>query len=126
MSMSPGAFRANTPPMDPEAMERDLTRIPAVTSARVMIEDDELREVHVVSGGNRSPKLIGRDVQSLLAAQWGIDVDHRKVSVVQLDDGDDVQVMEEPAADTSPAPAPQTMAARTPAVTGLAVSLSGH
>ena len=84
--MSTGAFRANAPDIDIVSMERDLSRIPAVGSVRVVLDEDAmLSEVHVVCSVGRSPKLVGRDVQSLLAARWGIDVDHRKVSVVQVE-----------------------------------------
>lgn len=85
--MGSGVFRANAPDLDVPAMERDLARIPAVSSARVVEQDGQVHEVHIVCGTGRSPKLIGRDVQSLLAARWGVDIDHRKVSVVQLEDG---------------------------------------
>lgn len=111
MSTGPGAFRANAPAIDVEAMQRDLSRIPAVTSARVVLEGDELREVHVVCGSSRSPKLVGRDVQSLLAARWGVDIDHRKVSVVQLEGAEDASSPEgDPevvTAPTTPPPAPR-------------------
>lgn len=85
--MASGGFRANAPDVDVPAMERDLARIPAVSSARVVEDGGQVNEVHIVCGTGRSPKLIGRDVQSLLAARWGVDIDHRKVSVVQLEDG---------------------------------------
>jgi hypothetical protein len=113
-------------------MERDLTRIPAVSSARVVIEDDELREVHIVCAAGRSPKLVGRDVQSLLAAQWGVDLDHRKVSVVQLESADLSGVeAEESAAPAEPergASSPRTSAAASgaPAITSVSVSASGQ
>lgn len=84
--MGPGAFRANAPALDVAAIEHDLARIPAVTSARVILANEQVDEVHIVCGSGRAPKLINRDVQSLLAARWGVDVDHRKVSVVQLAD----------------------------------------
>jgi hypothetical protein len=115
--MTPGAFRASAPDIDIPAMERDLSRIPAVGSARVVLdEEDQLREVHVVCGVGRSPKLVGRDVQSLLAARWGIDVDHRKVSVVQVEgDGADA-VSEAGAKDRRVAPVP-TPAEASPAAT---------
>jgi hypothetical protein len=129
MSMSPGAFRANAPPLDVAAMERDLGRIPAVTSVRVVVEADELQEVHIVGSAGRSPKLIGRDVQSLLAARWGIDVDHRKVSVVQLDDaeegaaeGVDLTAPEPPLASGS-APAAGALSAY---IVAMSISVSGN
>src|SRR5687767_10042236 len=107
MSMSSGAFRANAPDVDIPAMERDLSRIPAVSSARIVIQGDEVHEVHIVCGTGRSPKLIGRDVQSLLAARWGVDIDHRKVSVVQLEDGEELDLTEDTTpADEEPAEAP--------------------
>jgi hypothetical protein len=134
MSMSPGAFRANPPPKDPEAMERDLARIPAVSSARVVIADDELVEVHIVCAAGRSPKLVGRDVQSLLAAQWGVDLDHRKVSVVQLEAAEPAEEQgdESPpakvgrASAAAPNPGTDLSASSTPLVTSVSVSTTGQ
>lgn len=133
--MGPGTFRANAPALDVPAIERDLARIPAVTSARVVVEDDQLNEIHVVCGPGRSPKLINRDVQSLLAARWGVDIDHRKVSVVQLDEEDIDLTAERAAAEASAAeeatPAPTTTTPTTTAtatatarVSEIAVSVS--
>ena len=103
MSMGPGSFRANAPTLDVDAIEHDLARIPAVTSARVIVADDQVDEVHIVCGSGRAPKLINRDVQSLLAARWGVDVDHRKVSVVQLSDEEIDLTVLQPGAEAAPA-----------------------
>ena len=127
--MSPGAFRVNAPPLDVAAMERDLGRIPAVTSVRVIVEADELQEVHIVGSAGRSPKLIGRDVQSLLAARWGIDVDHRKVSVVQLEGAEDGAgsgvdlTAPEPARPTGSAPAARPQGAY---IAAMSISVAGN
>jgi hypothetical protein len=43
-------------------------------------------EIHVVAGRTRSPKQIVRDVQSLAVAGFGVSIDHRIVSVVQIDE----------------------------------------
>ena len=66
-------------------LEQDLLRVPGVRSARV-IGGDTPTEIHVVTTSKRSPKQVVRDVQSLAAAGFGIPIDHRIVSVVQLDD----------------------------------------
>jgi hypothetical protein len=66
-------------------LERDLLRVPGVKSVRV-VGDDAPTEIHVVASSNRPPKQVVRDVQSLAAAGFGIPIDHRIVSVVQLDD----------------------------------------
>lgn len=66
-------------------LEQDLLRVPGVRSARI-IGGDVPTEIHVVTTSKRSPKQVVRDVQSLAAAGFGIPIDHRIVSVVQLDD----------------------------------------
>lgn len=66
-------------------LEQDLLRVPGVRSARV-IGTDVPSEIHIVTTSKRSPKQVVRDVQSLAAAGFGMPIDHRIVSVVQLDD----------------------------------------
>lgn len=44
-----------------------------------------MREIHVLSGTFRSAKQIVRDVKSVLLVGFGLAVDHKKVSVAQLD-----------------------------------------
>jgi hypothetical protein len=66
-------------------LEEDLLRVPGVRSARV-IGGEVPSEIHVVATSRRSPKQVVRDVQSLAAAGFGMPIDHRIVSVVQLDD----------------------------------------
>jgi hypothetical protein len=66
-------------------LEADLARVAGVSSARV-VGDDTPREIHVVATAERPPKQVVRDVQSLAAARFGISIDHRIVSVVQLDE----------------------------------------
>jgi hypothetical protein len=46
-------------------------------------------EIHIVASRTKGAKQVVRDVQSLALAAHGIDIDHRIVSVVQFDDGDD-------------------------------------
>jgi hypothetical protein len=66
-------------------LEENLLRVPGVKSARV-VGDDRPSEIHVVASARRSPKQVVRDVQSLAAAGFGMQIDHRIVSVVQLDE----------------------------------------
>lgn len=60
-------------------------RIPGIVGAH-LVGDDQVTEVHIVASTGRSPKQIARDVQSLAAAGFGITLDHRIISVVQLED----------------------------------------
>jgi hypothetical protein len=66
-------------------LERDLQKVPGVRDARV-VGVDKPSEIHIVSSSTRAPKQLVRDVQSLAAAGYGISIDHRIVSVVQLEE----------------------------------------
>jgi len=50
----------------------------------VMAGGSEVMEVHVVATPERKPKHIVRDIESLLMAQFGLDVDYRKISLAQM------------------------------------------
>ena len=65
--------------------ERELSKITGVRSVRV-VGGARPSEIHVVAGRTRSPKQIVRDVQSLAVAGFGVSIDHRIVSVVQIDE----------------------------------------
>lgn len=72
-------------PLSLVGLEQELSKITGVRSVRV-VGDSRPSEIHVVAGRARSPKQIVRDVQSLAVAGFGVSIDHRIVSVVQLDD----------------------------------------
>lgn len=56
-------------------------------SARIVTDQEGgILEVHVIASTDRSPKQIARDVESMLVAKLGIRIDHRKISVAQVDD----------------------------------------
>ena len=66
-------------------LEEDLRRVPGIRSARI-VGRDAPTEIHIVAGKDRSPKQLVRDVQSLAQAGFGLPIDHRIVSIVQLED----------------------------------------
>ena len=73
--------------------EKTILRIRDVRSCRIVTgEGGGIAEVHVVAGGGRPPKKIARDVESVLKAEAGIDIDHRKIGVVLLEEhhGEDI------------------------------------
>jgi hypothetical protein len=73
---------------DLASVERELCRIPEVRAARIVADDNGVPiEVHVLASPGKQPKQLVRDVQSVALAARGLDLDHRIVSVVQLDDG---------------------------------------
>lgn len=67
-------------------LEQELARIPEVTAARVVADGDgRIAEVHILSLPSKHAKQVVRDVQSVAMATFGLDLDRRVVSVVQLD-----------------------------------------
>jgi len=72
---------------DAEILETELTALAEVRAARVVTTPNgRMSEVHIVSEGAKSPKQIVRDVQTLAQAKFGIEIDHRIVSVVRFPD----------------------------------------
>jgi hypothetical protein len=66
-------------------VEALLVCLPGIQRARVVVNDwGAIEEIHILTGLDRGPKQIVRDVQSALKAQWDITVDRRKVSVAQV------------------------------------------
>ncbi len=77
-------------------LEDALRRIPGVRAASVVtMLDATPTEVHILADRVKAPKQLVRDIQSLALASYDIDLDHRIVSVVQLDD-EDVAVEPDP------------------------------
>ena len=80
--------------MDIQELEETLARLPSINAIRIVGGKDGIREVHVLAAADKAPKQVVRDVQSLALARFGISVDRRAISVVQigperLDPGED-------------------------------------
>lgn len=70
-------------------LEESLCRLPGVEAVRVIGRNGSPAEIHVLATPGKPPKQIVRDVQSLALAAFGISVDRRIVSVVQIE-GDEL------------------------------------
>lgn len=67
-------------------LEGILRQIRDVISARVVLDEaGTIQEIHVLAGTGRSPKHIVRDIESTFMAHFNLSIDHKKVSVAQLD-----------------------------------------
>jgi hypothetical protein len=76
---------ANTADLDMEIVENELKRLPDVVGVRVVADDiGRPLEVHVLAHTGKHPKQVVRDVQSVALASFGLELDRRIVSVVQL------------------------------------------
>jgi hypothetical protein len=71
--------------LDLTEVEREICRLPDVSIVRLVAESDgRVSEVHVVAHPGKHPKQIVRDVQSIALASFGLELDRRMISVVQL------------------------------------------
>jgi hypothetical protein len=70
--------------LDVREIEETLARLPSVNAVRVAAQRDEIREVHVLAAADKAPKQVVRDVQTLALARFGLNIDRRAISVVQI------------------------------------------
>lgn len=67
--------------------EQAIRQIKSVIAARIRVNHQgEIEEVHILASSGRAPKQIVRDVESILVAQFDLQIDHKKVSVAQVED----------------------------------------
>ena len=108
-------------------LEDALRQIPGIKAASVVTSPDAVpTEVHVLATTGKAAKQIVRDIQSLAMARYGLDIDHRIVSVVQFDEPEDIQGVGEV---SPPRPVVSSITVRTTgdvAETTISVTLGGN
>lgn len=81
-------------------LEESIRQIPGVRAVSVVTDAQaNPTEVHVLAAPGKPAKQVVRDVQSLAMAQFDIDLDHRIVSVVQIEDDPGASAAVEPPGD---------------------------
>lgn len=67
-------------------VERALCRIPEVSAARIVVDGAQQPvEVHILASPEKHAKQLVRDIQSVAMVSFGLDIDRRVISVVQLE-----------------------------------------
>jgi hypothetical protein len=67
------------------ALQDLINDVESVISSKVKLDDKgNAVEIHVLADKSRNAKQIVRDVQSAVIARFGIDVNHRVISIAQL------------------------------------------
>ncbi len=74
--------------MDFISFEDVIMKIQGVTHAKVVYNNEELEEVHIIASTIRSPKQIVRDIESALLAIFDYRVDRKLISIAQMDNGE--------------------------------------
>lgn len=67
-----------------EELEASLTEVRGISAARVVMTKGQIEAVHILAEADRNPKQVVRDVKSALQARYGLAIDHKKISVAQV------------------------------------------
>ncbi|MBI3942164.1 MAG: hypothetical protein HY326_04055 [Chloroflexi bacterium] len=72
---------------DIKGIEEGICRIKGVLAAEVIVTSTkrEIEKIHVLAQPERNPKQIVRDIETLIRLQHQIDIDYRRISLVQFD-----------------------------------------
>lgn len=73
--------------MEIQELEETLARLASINAVRIRADGDRITEVHVLASPEKAPKQVVRDVQTLALARFGINIDRRAISVVQIGPG---------------------------------------
>jgi|FLYL01.1.fsa_nt_gi hypothetical protein len=74
--------------MDVRSFEKTIRRIPGVEAARVVMNGAEPAEIHILAQPGKPAKQLVRDVESVALAAYGMKIDRRIVSIVQIENAD--------------------------------------
>lgn len=66
-------------------LEKLINAVEGVISCKVVTDEQGgVAEVHILSGSQRNPKQIARDVETSCLVQLGLELDHKKISIAQV------------------------------------------
>ena len=74
--------------MNINEIENFINKINSVICSRIVLENEQIKEIHVVSDMQKNPKQLSRDIQSVLISKFDLDVDYKIISVAQIESED--------------------------------------
>ena len=74
--------------MDFIEFQNVISKIEGIKYVKLVFDDKEIQEIHVISNEIRSPKQIVRDIESTLLAIFNYRIDRKIISIAQIDDGE--------------------------------------
>jgi hypothetical protein len=75
----------NTSHVKVEEIEAALSEVGEIKAARVVASaEGVIQEIHILALPTKQPKQLVRDIESTLMAQFGIPIDHKKISIALL------------------------------------------
>ncbi|MCM8711498.1 hypothetical protein M2651_10745 [Clostridium sp. SYSU_GA19001] len=70
--------------MDFNAYQNMIAKIDGVINVKIIDENEEIKEVHILANNLRAPKQIVRDIESSLMAAYGYRIDRKLISIAQI------------------------------------------
>lgn len=70
--------------MDILIIQEAINKIDGVINTKVVSENDEIQEVHILANNKRAPKQIVRDIESSLLASYDYRIDRKVISIAQI------------------------------------------
>ncbi len=65
-------------------MEQLINQVQGVISSRVLLQGEEIVEIHVLTDTTRGPKQQVRDIESAILVKTGRQIDYKRISIAQL------------------------------------------
>lgn len=66
-------------------LQDTIEKLAGVINAAVIVKEDQISEIHVLTDRSRHPKQISRDVQSIYTARFGEVLDRKLISIAQIE-----------------------------------------
>ena len=79
--------------MDFSIFQNVINKINGVINSKIIVEKEDITEIHILANKLRSPKQIVRDMESCILASFDYKIDRRLVSIAQIetDDHDSIE-----------------------------------
>ncbi|GFR36043.1 hypothetical protein [Thermobrachium celere] len=74
--------------MDVLAVQDTINKIEGVIRSKVVKENGEITEIHVLANNSKSPKQVLRDIESALYAMYDLKIDRNKISIASIQSED--------------------------------------
>ena len=74
--------------MDFNVFEEMINKINGVVSTKIIHQDNDIQEMHILANSLRAPKQIVRDIESILLTSFDYRIDRKVISIAQIETDD--------------------------------------
>ncbi|MBZ9633494.1 hypothetical protein [Clostridium sp. FP1] len=74
--------------MDFDIFSEMINKLNGVTSTKIIHQDNDIQEIHILANTLRAPKQIVRDIESILLTSFDYRIDRKVISIAQIETDD--------------------------------------